>query len=113
MKARRFQRRGFFFLKLLSIITTAVLTLGTLNVGASSVREVVRLAADLTTTPNGSNPGSFTIINDILYFVANDGAHGIELWRTDGTNLTRITDICPGTLSSLIGPPVLYNGEIY
>ena len=27
----------------------------------------------------------FTILNDKMYFVANDGVHGYELWSTDGT----------------------------
>src|SRR4051794_20155289 len=105
MKARRFQQGSFFVLKLWSIITATVLMLGTSNVGASSVREIVRQVADLNTNPVGSNPSGLVIINDMLYFAASDGVHGSELWRTDGTNLTRITDISYGTLLSFIGPP--------
>ena len=33
----------------------------------------------------GSNPGSLIEMNDILYFRADDGIHGRELWRSDGT----------------------------
>ena len=31
-----------------------------------------------------------------VYFVATDGVHGREIWRTDGTSTTRISDIVPG-----------------
>ncbi len=43
-----------------------------------------------TTTPGiglrGSRPGNFTDVNGILYFAANDGVNGFELWSTDGVN---------------------------
>jgi ELWxxDGT repeat protein len=34
---------------------------------------------------NGSYPSSFTVINGILYFTANNATSGRELWKTDGT----------------------------
>ncbi|MCD0468862.1 ELWxxDGT repeat protein [Flavobacterium sp. JAS] len=34
---------------------------------------------------NYNDKQSFTVINDILYFNANDGINGFELWRSDGT----------------------------
>jgi hypothetical protein len=39
---------------------------------------------DINPTGNAS-PYELTNINGILYFVANDGVHGNELWRSDGT----------------------------
>ncbi|MCA9445205.1 MAG: fibronectin type III domain-containing protein, partial [Candidatus Omnitrophica bacterium] len=36
--------------------------------------------------PASSLPSQLTPWKDNLYFAANDGVHGIELWRTDGTD---------------------------
>src|SRR5262249_55121372 len=37
------------------------------------------------TTINSSNPSSLTSVNGTLFFVANDGTDGNELWKSDGT----------------------------
>ena len=54
-----------------------------------------------------TNSPGFTLFRDgILYFRAFDPAHGVELWRSDGSEAGtyRLTDICPGRCSSnLIG----------
>jgi ELWxxDGT repeat protein len=34
----------------------------------------------------GSNPGSLYVFKGRLYFVADDGVHGGEMWRTNGTS---------------------------
>lgn len=34
---------------------------------------------------NYNDKQEFTVINDILYFSANDGINGFELWKSDGT----------------------------
>ncbi len=58
------------------------------------------------------NPGSassnicyMTNVNNTLFFAANDGINGMELWKTDGTALNTILvkDINPGASSSSIG----------
>lgn len=33
----------------------------------------------------GSDPAAFVTLNGLTYFRANNGVHGFELWRTDGT----------------------------
>jgi len=45
----------------------------------------------------------FKEMNNILYFMANDGVHGFELWRSDGTEegTYMLKDINPGQESSL------------
>lgn len=37
------------------------------------------------TRQNSAHPGLLRVLNGQLYFVANDGTHGAELWKTDGT----------------------------
>ncbi|MGD1920167.1 MAG: ELWxxDGT repeat protein, partial [Pleurocapsa sp.] len=69
----------------------------------------------------GSNPSNFTEFNNKLYFTANDGETGIELWVSDGTSEgTRLVeDIFPGNSSygyAYSSSPISlteFNGELY
>jgi ELWxxDGT repeat protein len=64
----------------------------------------------------GSNPERFaTLSSSLSLFIANDGAHGRELWVTDGTvNGTRILrDIAPGSAWSSPSYPVVIGGIAY
>lgn len=60
------------------------------------------------------------VMNNVLYFIGNDGMTGFELWRTDGTEAGTflVKDINPGTASILlVTSPDQYfaelNGYIY
>ncbi|MDF9794768.1 ELWxxDGT repeat protein [Catalinimonas alkaloidigena] len=52
--------------------------------------------------PFSSLPSHMTAAQDFIYFVANDGEHGNELWRTDGTaaGTVLVKDISEGISST-------------
>ena len=54
------------------------------------------LLADIAV--DSSFPGGFTEANGVTLFTANDGTHGKELWKTDGTaeGTVLVKDISPG-----------------
>ena len=55
------------------------------------------LVKDINTGSIGSNPSYLTDVNGTLFFAADDGAHGRELWKSDGTaaGTTLVKDIYP------------------
>lgn len=63
----------------------------------------------------GSNPASFTAIGDSLYFLANDGFFGEELYVTAGTEAStrRLTDLGLGTLGGNISSLTSYQGKLF
>src|SRR5260370_3284607 len=70
------------------------------------------LVADLNTTVGSSNPSAFTVVNSTGFFLADDGIHGRELWKTDGTSRGThlVKDINPGGSSAFtFDPPSLLN----
>jgi len=61
------------------------------------------------------NPADTAMLGDIIIFAANDGVHGVELWRTDGSaaGTYMIADIDPGTSGSYPNGFVAFKGRIY
>lgn len=52
---------------------------------ATSSNPVITLIKDISAGPASSSPANFVRVGALAYFTADDGVHGEELWRTDGT----------------------------
>src|SRR6266545_4315146 len=74
------------------------------------------MVKDINPGSASSSPGgAFTDVNGAVYFAANDGSHGTELWRSDGTagGTILVKDIYPGSRSSSPSGLANVNGIIY
>ncbi len=58
-------------------------------------------------------PSQFFEYEGILYFAADDGVHGRELWATDGNTAWLVLDIYPGQYGSGVGGFCIYQGDLY
>jgi ELWxxDGT repeat protein len=63
----------------------------------------------------GNKWNNSIVFNNELYFVAQDGVHGYELWKTDGSTegTTMVIDITPGIESSEVKNLIVYNNKLY
>ena len=57
--------------------------------------------------------GKLTVFDGAVYFAADDGTTGWELWKTDGTNTVQVADIRPGNESSRPDYMTVFNNELY
>jgi ELWxxDGT repeat protein len=64
---------------------------------------------------DGTSATSFANVNGVLYFAANDGATGYELWESDGTSAGTklVADINPGPGSSNPANFTNINGTLF
>ena len=67
----------------------------TLNVSATLQAQML----DLRSGSDSSDPSNLTALGSNLYFTANDGTNGVQLWRSDGTTKTRLTNINPASFN--------------
>ncbi|MFN5222025.1 MAG: hypothetical protein ACK5FE_14165, partial [Cyanobacteriota bacterium] len=55
---------------------------------------------DINPGSSSSSPRNFFSVGDSLFFTADDGITGSELWRSDGKSTTRVKDIYVGDYGS-------------
>lgn len=76
------------------------------------------MLADINTNAspfNSSSPGGFTAVGSTVYFFADDGTHGVELWKTNGTpgGTSMVADLATGLASSQPLYLTGFNGFLY
>jgi len=72
------------------------------------------LVRDIYPGTVGSDPNGFTVFNNALYFAADDGTNGNELWRVDGSGTAALVrDIFPGIGSSNPEGFTVFNNALY
>ena len=66
--------------------------------GTTLVKDINPGNAEDPPDPDSSDPTKLTVVGGTVYFVANDGVTGPELWKTDGTTAgtALVKDINPG-----------------
>ena len=85
--------------------------------GFHLTRDINALADSYPSNNNNyhETPPSFAVANNVIYFAANDGIHGSELWRSDGTTAGTymVKDIEPGSTGSDPSYIIAANGKVY
>ncbi|MBD2699003.1 T9SS type A sorting domain-containing protein [Spirosoma sp. BT702] len=73
------------------------------------------LIKDIKPGAGSSLPEQLTNINGKLYFVADDGVHGKELWKSDGTEqgTVLVKDIIPGAVEGNVKNLTNMNGTLF
>lgn len=86
-----------------------------LFLAAHTSAQEVRLVKDINPGVDGSDAAAFVKLNGVVYFRANDGVHGFELWRTDGTaaGTEQVIDLNPGPLNGFPDSIAAINGALY
>lgn len=105
--------RNFEFLKLCYMKTLLLSILVLLSF--TTLQAQPQLVFDINNGSSESFIKYLTEYNGKLYFQANDGIHGAELWSTDGTaaGTNLVKDINPGSADGNPVEMIVYNGLLY
>lgn len=82
---------------------------------ASSTNLFKDINPNNTVVNAGGSPIDYTKVGNTIYFTANDGINGREVWKTNGTaaSTQMVKDITPGNASSLPQSLIEFNGFLY
>lgn len=74
----------------------------TLALGSTALALEARTVTSLSLETESSSPSDFCRVGETLFFRANDGIHGSELWKIEGPDAkpVMVADIKPGASSS-------------
>jgi len=79
----------------------------------SNINSTVTDAGGGVYVGNDSSPGGFAIYRNLLYFSAYEPTNGDELYCYDGTNVSRVTDINPGSGNSFPQQLTIMGNELF
>ncbi len=71
------------------------------------------MLSDISSGFTSSFPDDFVTVGSQVFFTAQNGTYGREVWVTDGTAASVVKDIYAGALGSDPGDLVEYNGKCY
>jgi ELWxxDGT repeat protein len=91
---------------------------GIIDTRAQTTIGAFDILKDLNPGSTGSNPSNLIEYNNRLYFTADDGTNGVELYVTDGGSITRInasgsSGINDGAGSSDPTSLIVYDGKLF
>src|SRR5689334_11160207 len=74
-----------------------------------------QLLRDVNTKLASANPADLTTVGDTVFFVANDGLTGFELWKSNGiaAGTALVRDIVPGITGSFPEQLTNVNGTLF
>ncbi len=92
-----------------SSLFSSLLLTGTLAVAQPN------LVKDINPGAAGSNAQHLLNVNGTLYFTAQNGAYGNELWKSNGTaaGTTLVRDLAPGAAGSYPQHLTIVSGRLY
>ena len=71
-----------------------------------------QMLMDVRPGAEDSTPARFSVAGGKLFFDANDGAHGRELWRSGASGTAMIRDINPGSGSAYVNGMAAFGGRM-